>query len=312
MATGHIVLGGRALKTASGEGSAADPSVLSVALDASGLAVTADTELTTTDVDTGAGTDTRAVVALVLPASGGGVTAVGGTGAASSAVLRVVAASDSPEVTNTASTATNTGTTATNTGTTATNTGNSATALQIIDDWDKTDACKSVAIQASVTGTVNGANAVAAAGDYAAGDIMSQSASNGVGLPWKFTGLCRGSAYTCTVVGGNIATSVEGFVPRIRLWLFNGQPTTATELDDNAAMAIDLDDRTKLQLGGGYIDFPAMVDVGEFSFAQVSGLSQMLYGDANGDVWGIVQLLDAVTNESAGMSVWPTLHVIQD
>lgn len=36
-------------------------------------AVTADTELTTADLDTGVGTDTRAVVGLVLAASGGGV-----------------------------------------------------------------------------------------------------------------------------------------------------------------------------------------------------------------------------------------------
>jgi hypothetical protein len=40
--------------------------------------VTADTELTTADFDTGAGTDTRAVVGLVLPGSGGGVL-VGGS-----------------------------------------------------------------------------------------------------------------------------------------------------------------------------------------------------------------------------------------
>src|SRR2546421_445004 len=35
--------------------------------------VTTDSELTTADLDTGAGTDTRAVVGLVLAASGGGL-----------------------------------------------------------------------------------------------------------------------------------------------------------------------------------------------------------------------------------------------
>jgi len=41
--------------------------------------VTVDSELTTADLDTGAGTDTRAVVGLILPASGGGVLAPGDT-----------------------------------------------------------------------------------------------------------------------------------------------------------------------------------------------------------------------------------------
>ena len=42
-------------------------------LQAPSSTVTCDTELTTADLDTGAGTDTRAVVGLVLAASGGGV-----------------------------------------------------------------------------------------------------------------------------------------------------------------------------------------------------------------------------------------------
>ncbi len=184
-----------------------------------------------------------------------------------------------------------------------------AASLSVIDDWDSTDACKSVAIQKSVAGTVGGANTVAAAGDYTALDIMSDSATNTVGAPWKFTGLGRVASGTGTIVGGKIETSVEGFVPRTRLWLFNAQPGTTSELDDNAVFYIDLDDRAKLM---SYIDFPAMADVGEFSFAQVTDLNRQFVSDSNGDVWGVLQLLDAATNESAGMSVWPTLRVIQD
>ncbi len=185
-----------------------------------------------------------------------------------------------------------------------------AASASVMDDWDLTDACKSVAIQKSVTGTTNAANLIAAAGDYADNDIVSHSASDGVGVAWKFTALTRGSGYTATVVGASVATSVEGFAAAVRLHLFNAVPSAATELDDNAAFYIDLDDRAKYL---GYVDIAASADFGEFSFGQeASPLAKKITGDSSGDVWAIVQLLDAVTNESAGMSFWPTLHVIQD
>lgn len=186
-------------------------------------------------------------------------------------------------------------------------TGNAS--LSVLDDWDLADACKSVALQKSVTGTNNSTNTIAAAGDYAANDIISNSASNGAGVAWHFAGALRGNGYTGTAVGFGLATSVEAFAARVRFHLFNAAPTTATELDDNAAFYIDLDDRAKYL---GYVDLPASADFGEFSFAQVDGIAKKLTGDNNGDVWAIIQLLDAVTNEAASMSVWPTLHVVQD
>ena len=62
------------------------------------LSGTVDTELTTADLDTGAGTDTRAVVGIVVAASGGAVAMTGGAGAVSGGTPRVTLASDDPAV----------------------------------------------------------------------------------------------------------------------------------------------------------------------------------------------------------------------
>lgn len=182
------------------------------------------------------------------------------------------------------------------------------TALQIIDDWDSTDACKSVAIQVQKTATCDSANLLAAAGDYAANDVLSNDATAGQGDPWIFSNAGRVASGSGIILGADIKTSVEGLVPRIRVHLFNAAPTTS-EMDDNAANLIDLDDRAKYL---GYFDMPAMADVGEFSFAQLDGINKAYNTDASGHLYAILQTLDAFTNESAGMSLWLTLRMNQD
>ena len=62
--------------------------------------VTVDSELTTADLDTGAGTDTRAVVGLVVAASGGAVNLSGNSGTKDNGTVRVVLATDQPQLTN--------------------------------------------------------------------------------------------------------------------------------------------------------------------------------------------------------------------
>ncbi len=174
--------------------------------------------------------------------------------------------------------------------------------------FDLLGACKSVAIQRSVVGTTNSANLIAAAGDYADNDIISHSASNGVGRSWKFPALARGKAMSGTIVGASIKTSVGAFAATVRIHLFKAVPTTS-EMDDNAALGITTADLANYL---GFVDIPASIDVGDFSFGQADDLSKKFTGDDNGDVYAIIQLTDAEANESAGMSVYPTLHVIQD
>lgn len=178
----------------------------------------------------------------------------------------------------------------------------------IIATWDSSGACKSVAVQKSVVGTVSAANTIAAAGDYADDDIISQSASNGVGVPWKFTGLGRAASLGGTIVGASIKTSVTAFAATVRIHLFNAIPT-ASEFDDNEALSIHATDLSKYL---GFVDIGASENMGGFSFAQVDTITKKFTADASADVYAIIQLTTAEAGESAGMSVYPTLHVIQD
>ncbi len=298
------------------------------------LSVTTDSELTTADLDTGAGTDTRAVVGIVLAASGGAAALAGGAGTVSTGTPRVTLASNDPLVAalvteDVASVGGEKGFQAmtvrsdtgafeysSNDGDFQPLTTDQYSRLWVKDiitaDWDRTDACKSVAMQSQVTATCNGANTIAAAGDYAANDIISNSATDTQGKAWKFTGLARAASLTGTIIEAKIETSVAGFVPRTRWFLFSADPTT-TERDDNAAFGangeINSADRAKFLCR---FDLPAMIDNGDQSWADLASINRWYQGDASGDVYAIIILLDAATNESAGMSVYPTLRVLQD
>lgn len=181
---------------------------------------------------------------------------------------------------------------------------------QVIGRVDSTGAqwVRSGAVQTSVTGTTNSANLIAAAGNYADNDIIAHSASNGVGVPWKFTALGRYASATGTIVGASVKTSVAAWVAGFRIHLFNAIPT-ASEFDDNEAFSIHANDRTKYL---GYIDITPSASMGGFSLAQNDALTKKYTADSSGDVYAIIQLTDAESNESAGMTVEPTLHVIQD
>lgn len=253
-----------------GDGTAASPYILSVNSGAGDAGATSLAIMDDWDESD------RAKVNTIVGQAG----VAAGAGAVAATVQRMTLASDDPAV----------------------------VALQIMDDWDSTDACKTVAISTFVQGTCDGANLLAAAGDYAANDVLSNDATNGQGDPWLFTGMARASGGTGTIVRAVITTSVEGITARFRLWIFNSAPTT-TELDDNAAFSLDADDKTKVV---GYIDLPASVDAGEVSYAQVVGtlLPYKCVGSAN--LYGVLQTLDAITNESAGMSLTIELHTIQN
>lgn len=142
--------------------------------------------------------------------------------------------------------------------------------------------------------------AVAAAGNYdAAGDILSNSATNGAGTAWQFPsvgqwGVIRGGVVTC---------SEDSVVFRLRLHLFADNPSSS-ELDDNAALAIAEADRPNHI---GFVDFPAMTDVGVPSVAQFEALKP--YHTKYGTLYGILQTLDVENNETAGMTVSVTLYV---
>lgn len=95
--------------------------------------------------------------------------------------------------------------------------------------------------------------------------------------------------------------------PRIRWHFFADAPSAATEMDDNAALAIDADDWS---IYVGYLDTPALVDVGEFSFAQNIS-DRLAFKCVGSDLYAIGQFLDAVTNETASMVIVPVIQVDQ-
>ena len=163
----------------------------------------------------------------------------------------------------------------------------------------------------TVLGTLSGASTgvIAAAGDYAANDILSNSATNGAGVAWVFDRISRQGGGSGWIMGARLTCSVDALVPRMRLWLFDANPS-ASELDDNAAFSLAVADRTKLI---GYIDFNALTDAGAVSVTVRDDL-RIPFKCAAGDdaVYGILQTLDAFTNESAGMTVTISLHAVGD
>jgi len=136
---------------------------------------------------------------------------------------------------------------------------------------------------------------IAAAGDYLAEDVISDSATDGAGTPWLFTNVDKsGCIFKATAF---IQTTALG--PRLTLFLFSKKPTS--ELDDNAVnVAPSIAD---IHFYIGKIDFPAMEDIGGVSESlatpNTSGNLPMVYGDCDNVLYGIAVTRDAITGETA-------------
>ncbi len=139
---------------------------------------------------------------------------------------------------------------------------------------------------------------LAAAGNYDPADILSESASNGVGTAWEFKHMAPREGTPGVIFMATAKCSEDSITCRLRLHLFTATPTTS-EMDDNAAKAMTNADRT---LYLGYIDLPAMTDMGEFSFAQSTGVNYAYVCAAGASsLFGVVETLDAETAETASM-----------
>lgn len=152
--------------------------------------------------------------------------------------------------------------------------------------------------------TLNGAapGTLAAAGDYGALDVLSQSASNGVGVAWVIPGAGRVNGGAGRIVGGVITTSVAAFAAKFRMYVFDANPS-ASELDDNAALSIAAGDRSKLI---GTLQWATDgTNVGGVSLNELTNTLPLPFKCAAADtnLYGILVTVDAETNESAGMTV---------
>lgn len=148
---------------------------------------------------------------------------------------------------------------------------------------------------------------LAATTNYVAEDVLSESATNGVGTAWVFSDMGESGAIRKAMV--EIQTTA--LTPQITLYLFSAKPTS--ELDDNAANAApSIADWPFYQ---GRIDFPALEDLGGVSASVATestyGNLPLLYSGCKGRLYGIAVTRTAITGETANdkMSIKLTREV---
>lgn len=160
--------------------------------------------------------------------------------------------------------------------------------------------------------TISVSKALAAAGDYAAEDVMCEHATTGVA--WTFAGVAKVNGGTGYITKAHALWETTDLTPRLTLYLFNAAPTT--ELDDNKANAAPA--FADLAQYVGKIDFPAMEDLGGMSEALSVPSSSppslpLAFECASGadDLIGILVTRDAITGEVATKSMTIRLTVEQ-
>uniref|UniRef100_A0A6M3LSR2 Uncharacterized protein n=1 Tax=viral metagenome TaxID=1070528 RepID=A0A6M3LSR2_9ZZZZ len=153
--------------------------------------------------------------------------------------------------------------------------------------------------------TVAVTRAIAAAGDYTAEDVVSDSATAGTAI--TFDGICKGLGGAGYIKNASILCSQTGLTCGLRLYLYRVTPTAGALNDNVANTSVHTTDRPNYV---GYINFVAMSDKGGNSetistpSTTTSGLP-LAFNCASGDdaLYGILVALDAETAETAGMTM---------
>jgi hypothetical protein len=142
----------------------------------------------------------------------------------------------------------------------------------------------------------------AAAGNYAAADVVSQDVNDTFGLPNLVPNVVDAAGQVALLDSISATCTEDSIVFRLRLHFYNYAPLPAdVEMDDNIAA-----DWAKISAGRegyiGYADLPAFADRGTaMSHSQAPNLRQFLPTEDFDDVWFVVEALDAEANEAAGM-----------
>lgn len=148
--------------------------------------------------------------------------------------------------------------------------------------------------------TVSVTKALVAAGDYAAEDVLSESAS--AGTPWVFNGIVPANGKTSYIVKAQAILETTALALKLTLFLFKATPTS--NLNDNVANTALL--HADLANYVGQILFPDMGDLGgdSESIATLStvGNLPLAFETAPGNdaLFGILVTRDAITGEAAG------------
>ncbi len=164
----------------------------------------------------------------------------------------------------------------------------------MVNSWDRS-------LPGRMQDEISVTKALASAGDYAAEDVMSESAS--AGTAWIFNLLAVEDGARGFLVKAHAIFETTALAPDLTLYLFNALPTSA--LDDNVANTALL--HADLANYIGRIEFPAMTDTGGDSEALVvpgspaTARLPLAFKLASGSktLWGIVVTNSAITGEVA-------------
>ena len=113
--------------------------------------------------------------------------------------------------------------------------------------------------------TVTVAKALAAAGDYAAEDVMSDGATTG--SAWQFANMGRVDGGSGYITKASVVWATTALAPRITLLVFNAAPTSVVNDNVASTAVLPADKPPKYQ---GPIDLMALSDLGGGSEATVS------------------------------------------
>ncbi len=161
--------------------------------------------------------------------------------------------------------------------------------------------------------TVSVTKSLAAAGDYAAEDIMSDSTTAANHQYWYFPNVIKKGGDFAQVVKAQAMWVTTALTPRLTLYLFKEPPTL--ELRDNVANTSP--GATDLASYQGRIDFPALEDLGGMSesvanpntYGNLSLLFQTAIG--NTGLYGVLVTRDAIAGEAAGANMTIILTIEQ-
>lgn len=145
--------------------------------------------------------------------------------------------------------------------------------------------------------------AVAAAANYTAGDVVSESAT--AGTSWEFSPIQLFEARRGVITHAVLTSSEDSVTARYRLHLFTSDPS-ASELDDNVAKNFAAADLGKYV---GSIDFEAVVDQGAGGWTKSSPYVGFQLDEASQALYGVLEDLDGETAETAGMTYTIRLFV---
>ena len=173
-----------------------------------------------------------------------------------------------------------------------------------------------IGVKVSVSSGVKRVDVVkelAAAGNYSANDVLSESTT--VGTAWKFEGMGREIGGSGSITKAMAVLETTALTPRLVLYLFNAPPTS--ELNDNVANTALL--HADLSNFVGWIEFDALetLNAGDsiaIATPNTNGNVPLEYDCVSGDdaLYGILVTRDAETGEAAGDELTLVLFARQD